>query len=254
MSREEIGKHYKEIRKNRLYWQNKPVLQTIYGEFYKQIRSHIDFDLPGLIVEMGSGTGNIKMVIPQVVTTDIFGDPLIDQVENAYNLTFMDNSVSNLILFDVFHHIEYPGTALAEFHRVLVQEGRVIIFDPAMSLAGLFVYGLFHHEPLAVFRDISWYAPENFDPWRSKYYAAQSSSEKAFFTKKYKDHLKDWEVVFRKKYSATAYILSGGYSKPQLFPDKLYKTLTSIEKALDLLPCLFGTRSLVVLRRKSSQL
>ena len=65
-------------------------------------------------------------------------------------LTFADESVANLILFDVWHHLEYPGTALAEFQRVLAKGGRLVIFDPAMGLLGRAVYGLCHHEPLAL--------------------------------------------------------------------------------------------------------
>ena len=30
---------------------------------------------------------------------------------------------SNLILFDVWHHLEYPGSAMAEFARVLAPKG-----------------------------------------------------------------------------------------------------------------------------------
>jgi hypothetical protein len=48
-------------------------------------------------------------VIPECVTTDIFPNPWLDRVENAYALNFADASVGNLILFDVFHHLEFPG-------------------------------------------------------------------------------------------------------------------------------------------------
>ncbi len=247
----ELDRHNKEIHKNQIFWQKKPTLQKIYADFYEIIRNQIDHSMEGLIVELGSGIGNIKMVIPQAVTTDLFSNPWIDQVENAYQLSFKDNSVSHLILFDVLHHLEYPGSALVEFQRVLIPNGKIIIFDPAMSLTGLLVFGIFHHEPLAVFRNITWYAPDNIDPWSSRYYAAQANANKIFFSKKNKIKLKDWDVIFRHQYSAFAYILSGGYSKPQLFPDGFYKPLKRIEKVLDLCPFLFATRALIVLQKKS---
>ena len=71
----------------------------------------------GSVVELGSGIGNIKEVIPKCLCTDLFPNPWLDYVENAYALSFGSASVSNLILFDVFHHLKYPGTALQEFHR-----------------------------------------------------------------------------------------------------------------------------------------
>jgi ubiquinone/menaquinone biosynthesis C-methylase UbiE len=67
-----------------------------------------------------------------------------------------DSSVFNLILLDVFHHLTYPGTALKEFHRVLRVNGRVTILEPAMSLLGKLVYGLFHYQPLGLLKPVSW--------------------------------------------------------------------------------------------------
>ncbi len=92
-------------------------------------------------MEIGSGIGNIKHTIPHCLRTDLFPTKDIDQVENVYQLSFSDNSVSDLILFDVFHHLRYPGSALKEFQRVLLPNGRVIIFDPFVhSMLGFIVY------------------------------------------------------------------------------------------------------------------
>lgn len=79
--------------------------------------------------------------MPDALATDLFPSPWIDQTENAYALSFADGSVSNLILVDVWHHLQYPGTALAEFHRVLGPGGHLIIFDPATGVLGRIVYG-----------------------------------------------------------------------------------------------------------------
>jgi SAM-dependent methyltransferase len=250
MSELTIDQHNKEIQQNLNFWKKKPILQTIYGEFYRLISNQVDYTLDGKIVELGSGIGNIKMEIPQAICTDLFRNPWIDQVENAYNLSFDDGEVSNLILFDVFHHIQYPGTALQEFHRVLKPHGRVIIFDPSISLTGFLVYGLFHHEPMARFKKIQWKAPSGFDPWTSPYYAAQGNAERVFYSKKYFKELENWSLLYRKKYSALSYILSGGYSKPQLFPSKYYSLVNRIEKVLDNFPGLFSTRLLVVFQKQ----
>ena len=58
------------------------------------------------------------MSFQRCVRTDLFANPWIDQVENAYRLTFGDGEVSHLILFDVFHHLQHPRTALRECRRV----------------------------------------------------------------------------------------------------------------------------------------
>lgn len=245
-----IDQHNIEIQQNLNYWKNKPVLQTIYRNFYRLIGSQVDYSVEGKIVELGSGIGNVKLEIPRAICTDLFRNPWIDQVENAYSLSFADEEVSNLILFDVFHHLQYPGTALAEFRRVLKPGGRVIVFEPSMSALGFMVYGIFHHEPVGWFRKIQWNAPSGFDPLSASYYAAQGNAERIFFSKKFNESLADWKLISRKKLPALSYVLSGGYSKPQLLPSLKPDTLERLEKVLALLPGLFSTRAMVVLQKK----
>lgn len=250
MDRQSIEQHNIEIQKNLKSWENKPLLQDIYKEFYKKIHAHIDYTIDGKIVELGSGIGNIKIEIPEAISTDLFENPWIDQVENAYQLSFDSDSVSNLILFDVFHHFEYPGNALAEFARVLKPNGRVIIFDPSISLFGYLIYGLLHHEPVAIAKKIRWKADNPFDPWKAPYYAAQGNAERVFFGEKYKTHFVEWNIIERHKYSALSYVLSGGYSKPQMFSSKRFEKIKSLEKILDRFPRIFSTRLLVVIQKR----
>ena len=244
------AQHNIEIYENLKSWQEKPVLQKIYLQFYRLIASQINNDIEGKIVELGSGIGNLKMLIPTVICTDIFKNPWIDQLENAYKLSFGNESVSNLILFDVFHHLKYPANALAEFKRVIQPGGRVIIFEPAMSLLGILVYGLLHHEPIALFKKIECSIAASEKINTNEYYAAQGNAHRIFSYKKYQSDLKDWNILAIKKYAALSYILSGGYSKKQLFPDRFYPILQSTEKLFDLFPAIFASRMLVVLEKK----
>lgn len=242
--------HNIEIHENLKSWKQKPVLQKIYLSFYKSIASYVNQEIKGEIVELGSGIGNLKMVISKVICTDIFKNPWIDQIENAYNLSFKNESVSNLILFDVFHHLKYPGAALKEFNRVLNKNGRVIIFEPALSFFGYIAYGLFHHEPINRFKKISWFATNKSDLNESEYYAAQGNATRIFCSSKYKSLLDDWNVVKVKRISSLSYILSGGYSKKQLYPDKLLPVFMFFDKILNILPFIFATRLLVVIEKK----
>jgi hypothetical protein len=104
-----INLHQDQINQNQEYWNRKPLLRTLYGDFYHMIAKHLS-NLPGgKIVELGSGLGNIHEVIPGCIRTDLFPNRWIDQLENAYELSFADGSVSDLILTDVFHHLKYPA-------------------------------------------------------------------------------------------------------------------------------------------------
>ena len=244
-----LDQHNVEIERNRLAWQRKPVLQRAYRDFHRRIGAHLDRSVQGKIVELGSGIGNIRDVIPDCVRTDLFANPWIDQVENAYALTFADGSVSHLILFDVFHHLEHPRTALQECRRVLAPGGRIIIFDPYVSLAGRMVYGPLHHEPIGFDRPITPDAPASFDAAAHSYYAAQGNATRVFWKNDAATILDGWEIVARERIGAWAYALTGGYSKPQLYPASFYPLVSGFDRIAEWLPQLLALRALVVLRR-----
>lgn len=205
----------------------------------------------GITVELGSGIGNIKDTIPNCLRTDLFPNPWIDQVENAYKLSFADDAVANLIMFDVFHHLRYPGAALAEALRVCAPNGRLIIFEPCVSLLGRLVYGPLHAEPLALNEKITWHAP---DAWVSDdvdYYAAQGNASRVFLGQKYNVQLRPWKILHTQRLSAISYVGTGGYSMPKLYPDFAYPLMRAIDSILDCLPWLFATRLLVVLEKNT---
>lgn len=244
-----IDLHQDLIHKNIEYWNRKPLLQILYGDFYRLIAQKLSNLPESKVVELGSGLGNIKEFIPHCLRTDLFPNSWIDQVENAYQLSFADASVSDLIMTDVFHHLKYPGAALQEFHRVLGTGGRVIMLEPAVSLLGLIVYGAMHSEPIALTRKIEWGAPEGWSPTDIDYYAAQGNATRVFLGKNYRSRLSQWSRIERIRLSALAYAASGGFSGPQLYPRSILMLIKGVEKVLDLFPSLFATRLLIILEK-----
>lgn len=244
-----INLHQDLINKNQEFWDRKPLLRVLYGDFYRLIAENLSKLTDGKIVELGSGLGNIHEFIPTCIRTDLFPNPWIDQVENAYKLSFADESVSDLILTDVFHHLKYPGTALNELKRVLCEGGRVIMLEPYISLLGIVVYGLLHEEPIAVTKKIGWLAPHDWSPENIDYYAAQGNATRIFVGNKFKSQLSGWRNIRTMRLSAIAYAASGGFSKPQLYPTSALPVIRKLEKALDLFPAVFATRLLVILEK-----
>lgn len=246
----DVGQHNLEIHANAEHWRRKPLLQKVYRDFYLEIASELVRDVPGATVEIGSGIGNLKNVVPGALATDLFPNPWLDRVENAYSLNFGNGSIANLILFDVWHHLEYPGTALTEFHRVLTPGGRLVIFDPAMGLLGRIVYGLFHHEPLGLRDEIRWWAPPDFSPAQMTYYAAQGNAHRIFFSDQWAPNLGNWRTVRRSLWAAIPYIASGGFSGPQLYPQSLLPAMRAVDRIASCIPSWSATRLLVVLEKK----
>ena len=244
-----IEQHNKEIQENLKRWNEKPLLRMVYHDLFNKILPFILNDKPGKTVELGSGIGQIKEILPDCITTDMFPNPGIDQVESVYELSFADNEITNVIMFHVFHHLRYPGTALRELYRVIKPGGRIILFDPYISLLGRLVYGPLHHEPIAMRDKIIWDAPGGFSPEDDSYYAAQGNATRIFHKGEYNDKLSGWNIVARKRYSALSYIFSGGYSKPQMYPTGLLGIIKGIEKICDIMPAIFATCILVVLEK-----
>lgn len=244
-----INLHQELINKNHEHWLRRPLLRIIYGDFYRLIASQLS-NLPDhKIVELGSGLGNIREVIPSCIRTDLFPYPWIDQIENAYKLSFKNETVSDLITTDVFHHLKYPGTALNEFHRVLRKGGRLIMLEPCISALGLLVYGALHVEPVAITKTINWFAPEGWSPEHVDYYAAQGNATRIFINHGYSSKLENWQKIKTIRLSAIAYAASGGYSRPQLYPTKFLPLMKKLERILDLFPALFATRLLIILEK-----
>jgi len=242
--------HNIEIHQNRKAFEKKPILNLIYGNFYRDIKKRLIQRSKGVTVEMGSGIGIIKNHIPDCITSDLFENPWLDRVENAYGLQFENNTITNLILFDVWHHLQYPATALAEFNRVLLDGGRLIIFEPAMGCIGKIIYGFFHHEPIALHEPITWYAPDDFNIEKQAYYAAQGNCWRMFRENTLPKQIElGWRLREVSFYPALAYVASGGFSKPQLFPSLFLPMIMALEHLLQRFPTIFATRMLVVLEK-----
>jgi SAM-dependent methyltransferase len=238
------------MERNRRAWDRKPVLRSLYRNFHERIAAECAC-VPGPTVELGSGIGGLRSVIPDCILTDIEPGPGIDRVETAYALTFDDASIANLIMIDVFHHLRYPGTALDEACRALAPGGRLVIFDTCTSFLGNIVYGLLHDEPLGASRPIAWAAPPDWDPSQKTYYAQQSNAPRVFLSREYEATLEThWRIMARRRYSAISYVLSGGYSKPRLYPEKALPLMRALDRICDKAPKLFATRLLVVLEKR----
>jgi SAM-dependent methyltransferase len=239
-----IDQHQTEIQQNLQRWRRKPLLRRVYADFYKCILPFIDATRPGMIVELGSGIGNLKEHLPQALSTDLFPNPWIDVVCDAYELPFGDRSVSHLILFDVFHHLEWPGAFFKEARRVLKNGGRVILFEPYISWSSYGVYGVGHHEPVAFRESIN---IQDDVPRSRHYYAAQGNATRLFFRREAGAWPTGWKLLEARALSSFTYLLSGGFSKPALYPFRLLNAMQAMDQQLSRWPRIFGARCIVVL-------
>lgn len=237
-----LERHQREIQRNKSAWENKPVLRQVYASFYERIGQLINPLIPGRILEVGAGIGNLKSRLPASLSSDVFFNPWLDVVCDAYEIPFVDRSISHLVLFDVFHHLQAPRCFLKEARRVLVEGGRLILFEPHISWVSYPVYGWLHPEPVA-WRDAIDLTESLAQPRR--YYAAQGNATRIFFRREPPSILEGWKLFHAEAMASFSYILSGGFSKRAFYPRNCLGWLIKLDKKLSRWPKLFGARCLV---------
>ena len=241
-----LAQHQAEIERNLRAWNAKPLLKGIYAGFYGRILGLVDPAIPGRVVEVGSGIGNLKAHLPGALATDLFPNPWLDVVCDGYELPFRQGSLSHLVLFDVFHHLRAPNAFLREARRVLVPlTGRLILFEPYISWTSYPIYGLLHHEPVARRGPIN---RAELLPQPRYYYAAQGNATRLFFRKEIPGWPEGWVAFHTEAFSCFHYLLSGGYSKPAFYPARWLEGLRRFEVKLSRWPRVFGGRCLIGLR------
>ena len=95
----------------------KPFLRLIYKEIYEGFKRRLPPRPDVRVVELGSGGGFIKEIIPTAITSDVLPAPGVDMHFSALNMPFPADSLDALLMFDVFHHIPDVERFLSEACR-----------------------------------------------------------------------------------------------------------------------------------------
>ena len=241
MSEEKLTEH-------QFTWKRKPVLRELYFGWYKQITEQLT---EGITLELGGGTGNLKEFSPNVFCTDIVKVPWLDAVVDAQSLPFKKNSLDNVVLFDVLHHIENPRLFFNEAVRTLKPGGRVVIVDPYISLASWFIYKYLHPEPVDFSQNPLEILPrsDTREPFDSNQAIANLLFEK--YIKEFEELFTELKLVHKRYMSYIVYPLSGGFEHRSLIPDWLVTPLLKMENCLDFFGRFLAFRVLLVLEKRN---
>lgn len=231
--------HQKIIKK-------KKFLNKLYNDFYNIFKKESVSVPKGLKVEIGSGGGFLKEIIPDVITSDVIDIPNVDKVFSAEKMPFNDKSVSIFLLLDVMHHIPNCNNFFRECERCLVKNGKIVMIEPSNTLFSRFIYRYFHHEPF----------DEKAENWKLKTNNKRMSlSNQALpyiiFVKDrylFENKFKKLEIESISTHTPFRYILSGGVSIKQLVPTWSY----SFFKFLDKLFSKFGCFYTIILRKTNT--
>jgi SAM-dependent methyltransferase len=188
---------------------------------------------PGLVLEIGGGSGNFKQFAPRVVSTDIQWAEWIDAVADAQTLPFGDGTFDDIVMVDVLHHLEAPRRFLEEAQRVLRPRGRLVLVEPAITPLSWIAYRFFHHEPVRLDQDPL--AEATPDPHRDPYDSNSAIPTLLFGRAQARLARVCPGLVVRdvRLFSLVAYPLSGGFRSWSLLPRALVRPVLRLDRALE---------------------
>ncbi|MDD5629331.1 MAG: class I SAM-dependent methyltransferase [Elusimicrobia bacterium] len=214
----------------------KPFLKRLYRDVYLGFRRDLPDAADARVVELGSGGGFIKEVIPRAITSDIRRIPGVDMRFSALEMPFAAGTLDALLLFDVFHHLPDAERFLREADRCLKTGGRLLMTEPANTLWGRFIWQNFHHEP---FRPAS--------GWRFAAAGPMSSANGALAwiifcrdRERFQARFPALKIRRLRPYMPLRYIISGGVSLRQLLPGGAYPLVSCAERLLSPLDGVLG--------------
>lgn len=217
----------------------KPILYQIYAnyyEFFKQILAQCPHH--GVALELGSGAGFIKKVIPEIITSDYLAYEGIDKVIDATQLPYEKNSVKFIGMINVLHHIAQAEKFFHEAERVLVPGGKIAIIDQHHGWLSRWILKYAHHEPYdSTAQDWSF---ETTGPVSG----ANGALAWIIFERdraKFEAQFPELQILSYQPHSPLIYWLSGGLKPWGLVPSWAIRLVTLLDKILITISKQFGS-------------
>jgi len=252
LARETFDNYLTEILHQRAIWEKKPVVRKMYHHRYEKVVRALSPLRP--VIEIGSGLGNFKEYFPEVVSTDVFkSGPWIDRVMDAHNLDLAEGEAGNLVVFDCIHHLQRPLHFLRQAAAALKTGGRLVLFEPAITVWSHFVWSNFHHEPIDINWDLFGLDSKPPDPDPGHTFANGAIPEILFW--KHRDRtmqlLPSLRLVDAFKTGFFLGPATRGFSGSSLVPNAGYATLLKLEDLITkpVASWLTGMHMIVVLER-----
>jgi SAM-dependent methyltransferase len=202
------------LTERRGIWESKAVIRKLYSRWCDAIGKALG---PGRTLELGGGSGNLKEFLPEAMTSDVVFAPWLDAVMDAHALPFKEESLDNVVVFDVLHHLAAPMSFFQELQRVLKPEGRAVMMEPYVSWLSFPVYRFLHAEGL------TW----GIDPFqgaateRKEPFEGNQAIPTLIFSKHRERFIRSFpylKIAHEAKMDILIYPLSGGFHNPSFCP------------------------------------
>ena len=244
---------YEILKKHRQVWERKKILQHLYIGWYKLILNNMNGHGPAL--EIGGGGGNFKEFFPDLISSDYTFCPWLDLNLDAHALPFQTNSLADIVVIDVLHHLARPALFIEEAQRVLRQNGRLIMLEPCISPVSFLIYNYLHQEDVdfsvdVLSKEMQW-TKERKNPFEGN----MAIPSRMFVREpdRFREQFPDFKIIRTTLSDFFVYPLSGGFEHPSLIPLSALSFLQFCEKLLMPLGAFFAFRMLIVLENKRNE-
>ena len=233
------------LTERRNIWNSKPIIRKLYERWYGHIQQALK---PGRTLELGGGSGNLRECLPEAITSDIVFEPWLDAVMDAHAIPFKEESLDNIVLFDVLHHLAAPAVLFHEVERVLRSKGRVVMMEPYVSWLSFPVYRFLHPEGMKW--DVDSFLDQSLK--RKEPFEGNQAIPTLIFRKYRKEFLAAFsrlKIVREETMDIFLYPLSGGFHQRSLCPLSLWGVLERLERLLNPMSCFLAFRLFIVLEK-----
>jgi SAM-dependent methyltransferase len=225
--------------------QEKGFLRKIYEEWYAELISSVP-RISGPVLELGSGGGFLRKVLPGVFTSDVFFLPLVSMVASGIALPIKSVTLRAIIMVDVFHHLPDVQRFFKEAARTIVRGGVITMIEPWNSAWSNLIYKRLHHERM-----------DETAEWTSSGTRPLSDANIALpwivFKRdevRFASEFPEWKVVQLHPLMPFRYLLSGGISMRSLMPSWSFGFWHGVERLASPLAPKTGMFAKIVLERQ----
>jgi SAM-dependent methyltransferase len=209
----------------------KPFLRRIYQEWYAMLADALPrpADVPGRVLELGSGAGFFKELVPEVIASDIFHFPHLDVVLDGQRMPVADAALRAIVMTNVLHHVPDVRRFFAEATRCVRSGGVVALVEPWISPWSRFVYKKLHHEPCLP-EAAQWSFPAT-----GPLSAANEALPWIVFHRDaevFQREFPQWRIEQVTPMMPLRYLISGGVSMRALAPAFSFPVLRAMERAV----------------------
>lgn len=237
-----------EYYARRVVWANKPQIRLVYQSWIEKMRPFLFNE--GLLLEVGSGSGLLRDFIPQAILSEVIDLPWIDRVVDCMHIPFNENELSDIMSFDLLHHLAQPHSFLKEVGRVLKPGGRALFIEPYITFFSFFGYKILHHEHI-YFKD---YQPDiiKINPWEGNSALANLVFKRDL--KKWSRLHPDLTIIHRELFSFLDFTCAAGFKPYAYVPNGIFRYLIKIDSYLTWIMPLIAFRIFVVIEKRGGKI